>query len=128
MKRIVHFIVALTMVAIPHTGHTFAATNGLSVNPVNGAVFEVNDGRGARAPAFWCAAANYARRSLKVDWQTELYIVRTMGPSTTSNRGAAVHYSIDPGAVGVTPAASSSMNSYVVGDHMTVQRANTYCR
>ncbi|MBL4769023.1 MAG: hypothetical protein JKY94_15150 [Rhodobacteraceae bacterium] len=129
MNRVKQFILVLTIAVTPQTGHAFAATNGLRVNPVNSVVFEVNDWRGARAPAYWCAAANYAKRELKAGWKVKLFIVRTMGPSTTSDRGSAVHYTIDPGAAGVTAAGpSSSMEQFLVGDNMTLQQANTYCR
>lgn len=128
MKRMKHLILALTIAAIPQTGHTFAATNGMTVEPVGGAVFEVSDGRGAPPPAYWCAAANYARRTLKASWQTKLYIVRTMGPSETTNFGSAVHFSADPAASGVSPAKGSSLGSYLVGENLSVQQANSYCR
>lgn len=129
MKYVTQIVLALTIVAIPQSGHAFAAANGLTVAPVNGAVFEVNDWKGARAPAYWCAAANYAKRELKAGWRDRLFIAKTMGHSVTSNRGNAVQFTIDPAAAGVTAAGSgSSMESFVVGDNMTLQQANSYCR
>lgn len=129
MKYVTQLVLGLTIMAIPQFGHAFAASNGLTVAPVNGAVFEVNDWRGARAPAYWCAAANYAKRQLKAGWKVQLYIAHSMGPSVTSDRGNAVQFTIDPAAAGVTAAGSgSSMESFVVGDNMTLQQANTYCR
>lgn len=129
MKHVMQFILALSIIAIPQSGHAFAATNGLSVEPVNDAVFEVNDWRGSPASAFWCAAANYARRELKADWKRRVFIARTMGPSVTSNRGSAVHFTIDQDAAGVaTAGAGRSLGSFVVGDNMTVQQANGYCQ
>ncbi len=129
MKRLMQFVLALSIVATPQTGHAFAATNGLSVEPVTDAVFEVNDWRGSPASAFWCAAANYARRQLKADWQRRLFIARTMGPSVTSNRGSAVHFTVNQDAAGVAAAgAGNSLGSFVVGDNMTIQRANGYCQ
>lgn len=129
MKYVTQIVLALSIGAIPQTGHAFAATNGLSVDPVNSAVFEVNDSKGAPAPAFWCAAANYAKRELKADWKDTLYVARTMGHSTVSSRGNAVQFTIDPAAAGVTAAGQgNSMETFVVGDNMTLQQANSYCR
>jgi hypothetical protein len=129
MKCVTQIVLALSLVVIPQSGSAFTAANGLVVAPVNGAVFEVSDWRGARAPAYWCAAANYAKRQLKAGWKDRLFIARTIGHSVTSNRGSAVQFTIDPGAAGVTAAGSgSSMESFVVGDNMTLQQANTYCR
>ncbi|MBV1896572.1 MAG: hypothetical protein KUG70_08950 [Rhodobacteraceae bacterium] len=128
MKCISQIILALSIAAVPQTGHAFAAANGLTVEPVNSAVFEVNDSKGARAPAYWCAAANYAMRELKAGWKDKLYVARTMGHSAVSDRGNAVQFTVDPAAAGVTAAGSgSSMESFVVGDNMTLQQANTYC-
>jgi hypothetical protein len=129
MKCLAQFVFVLSIVAIPQTGHSFAATNGLSVEPVNDAVFEVNDWRGSPSSAFWCAAANYARRQLKTDWNRRLFVARTMGPSVTSNRGAAVHFTVNQDEVNAaTAGAGNSLASFVVGDNMTVQRANNYCQ
>jgi len=129
MKCVTQIVLALTIVTIPQFGHAFAAANGLTVDRVNDAVFEVNDWRGARAPAYWCAAANYAKRQLKAGWKDRLFVTRTMGRSETSNRGNAVQFTIDPAAAGVTAAGpGSSMESFVVGDNMTLQQANSYCR
>ncbi|MFT4961299.1 MAG: hypothetical protein ACI92Z_002388 [Paracoccaceae bacterium] len=128
MKSVKHLCLVLTIAAMPQSGHAFAATNGLFVEPVGGVVFEVSDWRGARAPAYWCAAANFAKRELKAGWKDTLYIVRTKGPSTTT-KGSGVQYTIDAAAAGVAPAKKlGSMEVFAVGDNMTLQQANSYCR
>lgn len=129
VKNFASIALVLAVAAAPQSGHAFTATNGLTVAPVNNVVFEVNDARGAPSQAYWCAAANYAKRKLKAGWQDELYVARTMGHSETSDRPNAVQFTIDPGAAGVTPAGpGSSIDSFVVGDHMKLQKSNGFCR
>lgn len=128
MKRMKQILLALVIAAIPQTGHTFRSTNGFTVAPVGGVVFEVSDWEDTRATAFWCAAANYARRAQKAGWNTDLYIVRGMAPSTTSNGGFSVRFSTNPAASGVSPAGpGSSMGQFLIGDNMSIQQANSYC-
>jgi len=122
------FLFALMLATLPQSGHAFTATNGLKVNPAGGAVFEVIGRSRTRGEGYWCAAADFARRKLKSGWHDQVYIARTLGQSTTSKRVSAVHFTVDPAAAGVALIKPShSLNSYKVGDHMSVQIANNYC-
>ena len=128
MKQMKKILSALVIAAIPNLGHTFKSTNGLFVESVGGVVFEVSDWEDLRASAVWCAAANYAIRAQKAGWQTDLYVVRSIAPSTTTNDGFSVRFSTDPAASGVSPTGSgSSMGEFLVGDHMSIQRATSFC-
>jgi hypothetical protein len=106
----------------------FNGQRGTRVGQVNKAVFEVVVRNTGAGPDYWCGAADYARRVLGASWQTEIYIARGRGASVTTGRRSAVQFTINPDAAGVTPIPPAlSLNSLKVGDHMTVQKANTYC-
>ncbi len=112
----------------PQFADALTVRNGVRVNQVNSAVFEAVPRSSGNGMILWCAASEYARRALNASWQTEIYVARGMGPSETTNRRSAVQFTIDPNAAGVTPIdGSHSLNSFKVGDHMSVQRANGFC-
>jgi len=97
------------------------------INPVTDEVFEVVT-ISSRGTDFWCGASDYARRVLGGSWADRLYVARGMGPSVTTNRRSAVHFTLNPNAVGTTSGTSNlSINSFSVGDSMSVQRANMFC-
>lgn len=107
---------------------TFTARSGARVNPVNAAVFEVIPRGRSSGQAYWCAAGDYAQRALRAPWTATVYIARGMGQSVTTGRRSAVQFTLDPGAAGITPAASSlSLNSLKPGENMSVQQAYSYC-
>ena len=114
--------------AFSQSSASFTGRNGIRVAPVDNTVFEVILRRSGGGAQYWCGAADYARRVLKVGWSSKIYIARGLGPSVTSNRRSAVHFTVDPGAAGVTPIPPSlSLNALKVGDNMSVQNANNYC-
>ena len=118
-----------SLIAAPGLALAFTAPNRLNVNPVDAAVFEVIGKPGSTGADYWCAAADYAQRKLRVPWKSELYIARTRGPSVTSGRKSAVHFTLDPGAAGISASGPSlSLNALRTGDHMSVQLAHTYCQ
>jgi hypothetical protein len=127
-KLVVGAVLAL-LPAIPADAAThFTGQRGARVAPVNKAVFEVVVRNTGAGPDYWCGASEYARRVLGAGWKTEVYIARGRGPSVTTNRRSAVQFTIDPGAAGVTPIPPQlSLNSLKVGDHMSVQKGNSYC-
>lgn len=128
MKRMKQILFALVIATIPSAGQAFRSTNGFSVESVGGAAFEVSDWQDMRADAVWCAAANYARRVQKTEWKTDLYVVRSIAPSTTTNNGFSVRFSADPAALGVSHTGpGSSMGQFLVGDRMSIQQANSLC-
>lgn len=116
------------LMVVPVVAEAFSARNGARVNPVNAAVFEVVPSGSTPGQQIWCAASEYARRALNAGWQSEIYVARSMGQSQTTNRRSAVQFTLDPGAAGITPVDQSlSLNSFAVGDHMSVSRANSFC-
>ena len=121
-------LVGVLTVAMPGTADAFKGKRGTTVNPVDGAVFEVMARTAGSGPDYWCGASDYARRALGADWQARIYIARGRGQSATTNRRSAVHFTLDPAAAGIKPIDPAiSLNALKVGDNMSVQQANGYC-
>lgn len=118
-----------TTFATPAAAQGYRSPRGVRVNQVSNILFEAI-GSSSQGSDFWCAASDYARRYLGAGWSQQIYVARGMGPSVTTNRRSAVHFTLDPGAAGVTPLdrKSLSANRFTPGDSMSVQVANTYCR
>jgi len=121
-------VLAALIAAMPGTADAFKGKRGTTINPVDSAIFEVLARTAGSGPDYWCGAADYARRALGADWTATIYIARGRGPSVTTNRRSAVHYTLDPAAAGITPIEPAiSLNALKVGDNMSVQQANGYC-
>ena len=105
----------------------FTARGGTRVNPVDQNVFEVVPKATSRGNPTWCAASEYARRVLGASWQDNIYVARSLGPSVTTNRRTAVHFTLNPQAIGIVPQKGSSLNTFPVGDFMSINVANTHC-
>lgn len=106
----------------------YRGPSGTRINPVSDSVFEVVARSSTRGPDFWCGASDYARRALGRGWTDRVYVAREMGPSVTTNRRSAVHFTVDPSVVGGgSTGGVRSVNRFVVGDSMSIQQANRYC-
>ena len=102
---------------------------GYEVHPVNDVVYEAVSTGAHGGAAFWCVAALFTQQTLKAPMSTEIYVVRGAGPSVTTQRRSAAQFTIDPAAAGVTPSASGgNLNKLVVGEHMNVTKARSFCR
>lgn len=100
----------------------FRSRNGLEVNPISDTVFEVVDNGRTFGPGYWCAAADYARRALRMPWLATLYVHRGLGWAETANRRPSVQFSSEGSGKGIV-----SLGVPSTGDAMSVQRANTMC-
>lgn len=100
---------------------------GSVVYPINDNVFEVVGNSGRGYILFWCGASRYARQVLGIDWRSKITIVRGLGRSEATGQRSAVQFTVNPGAVGVTPISSYSPNAYEVGDSKTATEANGFC-
>lgn len=130
MKHVVTVcaMAAATITALPDPADAFTARNGVRVNPVNAAIFEVIPRGSGRTNDFWCAASEYARRALGAGWKTRVYIARGRGESVTTGRRTAVQFTIDPQAAGVTPLDGGLFTSgLTVGDSMSLSQADGLC-
>lgn len=122
-------VIAALLVGLPVAGDAFTSRSGARVNPVSQAVFEVVPRSSGNGAIIWCAAADYAQRALKAPWSSRVYVARGRGVSVTTGRRSAVQFTLDPAAAGVVPDGTSlSLNSFTVGDSMTVQQAFGYCQ
>lgn len=127
--RIVAGLALALMLALPQAAMAWTARNGLRVNPVDEAVFEVIARGATDAADYWCAASEYANSRLGAAWTTRMYIARTRGPSVTTNRRSAVHFTIYPDRAGITPIDSQVfMNQLTEGDNMSLQQARSHCQ
>ena len=121
-------LVAMAATAVPLPVAAFTGRKGTQAAQINDKVFEVSLRRSGDGQAYWCGAADYARRVLKAPWSARIFVVRGEGPSVNPKRRNAVQFTLDPGGAGVTPTGPSlSLNRMLVGDSMTIQKANVYC-
>jgi hypothetical protein len=124
------YLVFLTMMVVePATAYAFLARNRQIVNPIGNDQFEVVVRNGPMSgPYFWCAAGDYARRALKIDWQTPIYVARGLGPSLTTDRRFAVHFTTNPAMVGPADARDANGPSdLVTGFERSVTEAFGKC-
>ncbi len=121
-------LLSLLPALAPGGAAAFISTFGARVAPVSATVFEgVSRGVGG-GPEYWCGASEYARRALGADWRTVIYIARGRGPSGTTGRRSAVHFTLDPVAAGINPTGPSrNHNGLKTGESMTVQQGNLFC-
>lgn len=111
----------------PASAQNAFATNGARVYALDANVYEVVGNSGGGYRLFWCGAGEYARRVLGASWSARISVVRGLGPSLATNRRSAVQFTLTPGAVGVTPIQSPSLNAYDVGDTKSVNEASSFC-
>ncbi|WP_424833230.1 hypothetical protein [Ruegeria sp.] len=124
MKQIVSCTVAaLIALSIPVTAD--ASRNGYQTEAINSTDFEVIPRARRDVDGYWCAAADFARRTLGAGWQQRIYVLRGYGPSVTTGRRTAVQFSLKMPAN--TPPQSSVSAGFKPGDSMSVQGANGRC-
>lgn len=99
--------------------------HGVRVNPVGGGVFEAIANSSIPEGHFWCAASEYARRKLNAGWSDQIYLVRGLGPSVTTNRKSAVHFSLK--YAGEPAGKSGLFKRLEVGSRRSVQQGNNEC-
>ncbi len=121
-------ILSVTLGAIILLGSpamTSAAPNGYQTEAISNTEFEVIPRARRDVDGYWCAAADFARRSLGAGWQQRIYVLRGYGPSVTTGRKTAVQFSLKPPA-NVAQQGSISVG-FKAGDSMSVQGANGRC-
>lgn len=116
-------VVAVAAFGAPDAGA--AAPNGYQTAAVNNSVFEVIPRVRKDVDGYWCAASDFARRTLGAGWQQRIYVVRGYGPSEATGRRTAVQFSLTPPEN--APQQSSISGGFKVGTNMSVQGANGRC-
>lgn len=109
---------------VPETA--FAARNGYQTVGLNNTDFEVIPRARTDVDGYWCAAADFARRTLGAGWQQQIYVVRGYGPSQATGRKTSVLFSIKPPA-GVEAQVKPITAGFTPGQSRSVQSANALC-
>ncbi|WP_299944461.1 hypothetical protein [uncultured Ruegeria sp.] len=104
---------------------TSAAPNGYQTEAISSTEFEVIPRARKDVDGYWCAAADFARRSLGAGWQQRIYVLRGYGPSVTTGRRTAVQFTLK--APANTDQQSSISVGFKAGESMSVQGANGRC-
>ncbi|WP_293575488.1 hypothetical protein [Phaeobacter sp.] len=127
-------IAALAMIGITGIGAVAEAAGKVHVSPERIRVFDLGNGqfevvppRGEVRDAYWCGAADYARRSLGAGWGQEIYVVRGLGEGVAINRKSTVLFSLSPVASDKTESFIRRSNAFDVGDRLSVQEADHKC-
>lgn len=123
-KQLIIFTTAALMVlSLPVT--VSAARNGFQTEAISNTEFEVIPRARRDVDGYWCAAADFARRTLGAGWQQRIYVLRGYGPSVTTGRKTAVQFTLKaPANVGQQSSVSVGFRP---GDSMSVQGANGRC-
>ncbi|MCA0928566.1 hypothetical protein [Ruegeria profundi] len=127
MKKLMTYVVfAAVVLGTPATA--FNGRLGFQTVAVNDSVFEVIPRGRTDTDGYWCAAADFARRTLGAGWQQRIYVKRGYGPSEATGRRTAVQFTL------VAPEGAPQQSSGVFssgfqpGYSMSVQAANARCR
>ncbi len=89
--------------------------------------FEVVPPIGAQGAAYWCGAADYARRRLGAGWSQEIYVQSGRADSQVTGRIDAVTFTLEP--VARTDAFPSIRRAFGFkpGDHFSLSTAEGFC-
>ncbi len=126
MKQVMTYAALAAVVLSTPVSATGFARLGYQIASVNSNVYEVIPRGRTDVDGYWCAAADYARRTLGAGWKQPIYVVRGYGPSEATGRRTAVQFSINPPAGVSTPTKTVSVG-FVAGQSRSVQSANSLC-
>lgn len=122
-------IISGTLVAMfALTTPTFASPFGFGFKTaaLSSTEFEVSPSSRGDIDGYWCAASDFARRTLGAGWRQRIYVVRGYGPGEATGRRTAVQFSLNPPA-GVAPPTSGISIGFKPGQSRTVQSAYGQC-
>lgn len=100
---------------------------GFQTVALNSTVFEVIPRGRTDVDGYWCAAADFARRTLGAGWQQRIYVYRGYGPSEATGRRTAVQFSLQPPKEPAQRNSGFVTSGFTPGDSMSVQGANGRC-
>lgn len=126
MKKVMTLAVSAVILLTVPVSSASAARNGYQTVSVNNTVFEVIPRARQDVDGYWCAAADYARRTLGAGWQQRIYVWRGYGPSEATGRRTAVQFSLQQ-PTNVAQQSSSFSVGFKAGESMSVQGANGRC-
>ncbi|MDP5216131.1 hypothetical protein Q5Y75_02780 [Ruegeria sp. 2205SS24-7] len=111
-----------------NTGAAFSTPYGTRVYQVDANIFEVVPYPLAGRDEYWCGASDYARRRLGAAWSQQIYMASKTVRSAAAGGRTAVQFTLNPQAIGLEPVDVNVRTGLIIGDHMTVQRANGFCQ
>jgi hypothetical protein len=126
MKQVMTLAVSAAILLSVPLSSASAARNGFQTVAVNSNMFEVIPRARQDVDGYWCAAADFARRTLGAGWQQRIYVVRGYGPSEATGRRTAVQFSLQQ-PTNVAQQSSSISVGFKAGESMSVQGANGRC-
>ena len=118
-------IASVLAVATALPASALTTRHGVRVNPVGNGVFEAIGNSSIPEGHFWCAASEYARLRLNAGWTDKIYLVRGLGPSVTTNRRSAVHFSLS--LTGEPADKVSLFQRLEVGSSRSVRQGKNEC-
>lgn len=128
MKNFISAFGFACLAALPAVAaDAFTTSRGVRVLPVDNIVFEVVPRGSGGTWAYWCAAAEYARRQLGAAWTDRFYVVRGRDVSVTTGRRSSVQFTLYPERAGIAPKAGWLSLGFQPGDSMSVQQGHGYC-
>ncbi len=123
-------LVAVLMSLLPlgAAAQTYQAVNLLNVVPLGGADFEVIEARGEGARGIWCAAADFAEKTLGAGTTAELFIKRGRGASVSGVGRSGVTFTLDSASLPVSAFKSYSVSVDRPGQSLPLGHAIQFCR
>lgn len=119
---------AALLALLPLSAQAFTAKNRHNVAAIDAAVFEVVGRPGSGARDFWCAAGEYAHRSLRARSNARIYLVSGRQNSASQPGRTAVRFTLSPEAAGITPISPQLvLNVTTPGDNLSVAASREYC-
>ncbi len=126
MKKVMTYAFFATLVLTTSASSAFARF-GYQTVALNNSVFEVIPRGRTDVDGYWCAASDFARRTLGASWQQRIYVKRGYGPSEATGRRTAVQFSLTP-PDGVPQQSSGVFSAgFQPGFSMSVSAANGRC-
>ncbi len=126
MKKVMSYAVLAALV-LSTPASAFNGRIGYQTVALNSSVFEVIPRGRTDVDGYWCAAADFARRTLGAGWQQRIYVVRGYGPSEATGRKTAVQFSLQPPKETAQRSSKYVSSGFKAGDSMSVQGANGRC-
>ena len=126
MKQVMTYAVFAALV-ISTPASAFNGRLGFQTAALSNTVFEVIPRGRTDVDGYWCAASDFARRTLGADWKQRIYVKRGYGPSEATGRRTAVQFSLTP-PEGVQQQTSGVFSAgFQPGFSMSVSAANGRC-
>lgn len=98
------------------------------VYALDGQSFEVVPPIGAPGAAYWCTAAEFARRELGADWVQDIYVLKGRAPSTVTGRIDTVTFTLTEVPRAEEPGFFRQTYAFKPGDRFSVTSAQGLCQ